>query len=98
MCLEGLAPAFLALTLSDTATGHPAVGRLITFTVGTTTVCTATTGSNGTATCHGPWPVLLALLALHYTASFAGTPRPGTGQRARTAHPDQLTHRVPNRA
>jgi hypothetical protein len=72
----------LSATLTDTVTGQPAAGQAITFTVGTLTVCTATTSATGTATCGGPCPVLLALLALHYTAAFAGTPSlaPATAQ------------------
>jgi hypothetical protein len=33
-----------------------------------------TTGSNGTATCRGPFAVLAARLAGRYTATYAGTP------------------------
>jgi hypothetical protein len=64
----------LSATLTDTTTGHPAAGHVITFTVGDHTICHATTDSTGTATCSGPCPVLAALLNLHYTAAFAGTP------------------------
>src|SRR5262249_19357016 len=64
----------LSATLTDTTTGHPAAGQTITFTVGSATVCSATTNSSGTATCSGLVPVLLALLTLHYNATFAGTP------------------------
>jgi IPT/TIG domain len=72
----------LSATLTDTVSGQPAAGQAISFTVGTLTVCTATTSASGTATCGGPCPVLLALLALHYTAAFAGTPSlaPATAQ------------------
>ncbi|WP_218150855.1 hypothetical protein [Actinokineospora terrae] len=60
-------------TETGTITGHPVPGQTITFTVGSTTVCTAATNASGVATCHGPCPVLVALLAGHYTATFAGS-------------------------
>jgi hypothetical protein len=72
----------LSATLTDTVTGQRVAGQLITFTVGGRTVCTAVTGSRGWAVCRGRDAVLQALLAGHYTASFAGTPmlQPATAQ------------------
>jgi hypothetical protein len=64
----------LSATLTDTTTQQPVPGRAITFSIGTTTLCTATTNTHGTATCSGVVSVLVALLALHYDATFAGSP------------------------
>lgn len=64
----------LSATLTDTTTGKPVPGATITFKVGTTTVCTATTNAAGTATCTGACPVLTVLLNLGYTATYSGTP------------------------
>ncbi|MFH8725080.1 IPT/TIG domain-containing protein [Streptomyces termitum] len=64
----------LSATLTDTTTGRPVPGQNVAFTIGSTTVCTATTNSAGTAECTGVVPVLTALLALHCNAAFTGTP------------------------
>ncbi|MFJ6252484.1 MULTISPECIES: IPT/TIG domain-containing protein [unclassified Streptomyces] len=64
----------LSATLTDITTGKPVPGAPIKFTVGTTTVCTATTNAAGTATCTGPCPVTAVLLNLGYTATYAGSP------------------------
>ncbi|MFF0431765.1 IPT/TIG domain-containing protein [Streptomyces sp. NPDC004327] len=64
----------LSATLTDTTTGRPVPGQNVVFTVGSTTVCSGTTDVAGTAECAGVVPVLTALLALHYNATFAGTP------------------------
>ncbi len=61
-------------TLTDALTGKPVPGQAITFTVGSHTVCTATTDANGTASCSGLSPLATILLAGSYTATFAGTP------------------------
>ncbi|MFI9787673.1 IPT/TIG domain-containing protein [Kitasatospora sp. NPDC051984] len=44
----------LSATLTDTTTGRPVPGAAVTFKIGTTTVCTATTNAAGIATCAGP--------------------------------------------
>lgn len=65
--------------------GTPAVGlggELITFKAGATTVCTAVTASDGTATCTmSPVNTLLVILNLGVTASYAGSPlwQPASG-------------------
>nr|WP_223243502.1 YncE family protein [Streptomyces sp. CBMA123] len=64
----------LSATLTDTITGKPVPGAAITFKVGSTTVCTATTNAAGTATCTGPCPVVTVLLNLGYTATYSGSP------------------------
>ncbi|MFD8478679.1 IPT/TIG domain-containing protein [Kitasatospora sp. NPDC059673] len=61
-------------TLTDTTTGKPVPGQTITFTVGTHTVCTATTNAQGVASCAGLCPLTAILLSGSYTATFAGTP------------------------
>ena len=51
----------------------PAAGRRIVFSAGSTPLCTATTGSDGTATCaFGLDGVLRSLLSLGYAARFDG--------------------------
>ena len=64
----------LSATLTDTTTRQPVPGRSITFSIGTTTLCTSMTNSHGIATCSGVVSVLVALLALHYDAAFVGSP------------------------
>ncbi|MEU9048669.1 MULTISPECIES: IPT/TIG domain-containing protein [unclassified Kitasatospora] len=64
----------LSATLTDTTTGKPVPGATVTFKVGSTTVCTATTDAAGTATCTGPCPVVTVLLNLGYTATYNGSP------------------------
>ena len=57
-----------------TSGGSPLAGRLISFSVGGLHLCSAITGTNGTATCSiVPITAELAvLLSNHYNASFAG--------------------------
>ncbi|MFF6842335.1 IPT/TIG domain-containing protein [Streptomyces tanashiensis] len=64
----------LSATLTDITTGKPISGATVKFTVGTTTVCSATTNPAGIATCTGPCPVIAVLLNLGYTASYNGAP------------------------
>ncbi len=48
-------------------------GKKITFRVGTSVICTATTAANGTAKCSGLVPLFQSVLALgRYTARFDG--------------------------
>jgi hypothetical protein len=63
----------LTATLTRTDTKAPLPGQTITFTVGTTKVCTATTASNGTAQCSDFLAFLYALFGGSYRADFAGT-------------------------
>lgn len=68
----------LSSTLTDGETGEPLAGREITFyatSILTTTraaICTATTGSDGIASCGGVSEELAAILGLGYEAEFAG--------------------------
>ena len=56
-----------------TSAGSPLAGKQITFTVGSTTLCTATTNTKGVATCNLSLKNELKVLAANsYTASFAG--------------------------
>jgi hypothetical protein len=74
-----------------TTAGTPLAGQTITFTTGTgsskVTICTATTRSNGVASCTYPYniPITIALaLNKTFTATYAGTssylPMSATGQ------------------
>jgi hypothetical protein len=60
----------LSATLTDSA--GPVAGQTIVFTAGSTGLCTATTNANGTATCNATVSVLSIVLALGYTATYAG--------------------------
>jgi hypothetical protein len=56
-----------------TSAGSPVAGQQITFTIGTTTLCTASTHSNGVAYCTlSLWNELRVLFANGYKASFVG--------------------------
>jgi len=53
--------------------GAPVVGRLVSFSIGGTTLCAATTGVNGAASCRPSFAGEVAvLLANRYTANFSG--------------------------
>jgi hypothetical protein len=58
-------------TLKD-AKGAPLAGQRISFRAGSTAICDAVTGANGTATCSGVASVVQVALASGYTATFAG--------------------------
>lgn len=68
----------LAATLSEPATGLPIAGRSVSFyatdptTSTRTLLCTATTGSDGVATCSGLDKEVAAVLGLGYEVEFAG--------------------------
>jgi hypothetical protein len=67
----GLPLGLLRITLLDDH-GQPVAGEPIDFTVGGKPVCTATTGSDGVASCNAR-PLLLELVLFNgYSASFAG--------------------------
>jgi hypothetical protein len=56
-----------------TSTGAPVAGKPLTFTIGNTTLCTATTDATGTATCaSGIITGIQSLLNLGYKVGFAG--------------------------
>jgi IPT/TIG domain len=88
-----------------TSGGKPVVGRPIVFSVGTTHLCSATTGATGTASCTLTVQGEVAVLrANRYTASFAGdssflgssasTPAIefGSGKPGHGHHADTNTH------
>lgn len=64
-----------ALNATQSSAAEPAAGHVITFKAGSTVICTAVTGANGTASCNGLASVLSIVLADGYSASFAGTSR-----------------------
>jgi hypothetical protein len=67
----GLPIGLLQVTLRD-GHGQPVAGEPVVFTVGNKTACTATTGSDGVASCNAR-PLLLDLVLNNgYTATFAG--------------------------
>ena len=63
----------LSATLTAGSSATPLVGQPVTFTVGTSVVCTAKTDTKGTATCSGSLSSILGtILNLGYNASYAG--------------------------
>lgn len=59
--------------LTNANTGEPLSGKALRFSVSGKTICNATTGSNGNATCKFPLTVFVsALLAGHYQVSYTG--------------------------
>lgn len=60
----------LRITLSSV--GGPIAGAPITFTIGSATICTTTTGADGVATCDARGQVVQLLLFNGYKATFAG--------------------------
>jgi hypothetical protein len=68
-----LSLTIVSATLTRTDTNAPLAGQRITFKAGSTTICTATTNSGGTASCSGLGALLAITLNGGYTASFAGT-------------------------
>ena len=73
-----------------TSSGAPLAGRAVTFTIGTTTLCTATTNAQGKAVCaSGVLTGIQALLSGGYTVSFPGDndylPSSGKGSIATVA-------------
>jgi hypothetical protein len=63
----------VSATLTRTDTGAALAGQTITFTTGSTKICTATTNSSGTASCSGAAATLAIMLNGGYTATYAGT-------------------------
>jgi hypothetical protein len=71
--LSGLKLYLFALGATLTGPGGtPLSGQTITFTAGATKLCTATTGTDGTASCNASASVLWIVLSGGYRASFAG--------------------------
>jgi hypothetical protein len=70
--LSGLSLYLFNLSATLTDGGGPVAGQQITFTSGSTQLCTATTDAEGTASCSATMSLLSIVLSLGYTASFAG--------------------------
>lgn len=64
----------LTATLTDLDTGLPIAGQPITFTTGSTTLCTSTTDAHGVAVCDALLALPLIILNGGYTVSYAGSP------------------------
>jgi len=64
----------LEARLTTLAGGAPIAGQTIQFSAGGSAVCTGVTDGNGVARCTGIVPLLRAILALSYQASYGGTP------------------------
>ncbi|MFF4645877.1 IPT/TIG domain-containing protein [Streptomyces sp. NPDC001389] len=77
----------LTATLTDLDTGQPIPGQPITFTTGSTLLCTSTTDASGVATCSALIALPLIILNGGYTATYPGSP---TVQSA-TAHGALIT-------
>lgn len=61
-------------TLTRTSNGKPIAGQTVTFSAGSTTLCSAKTNASGVAACTSPIKRLQALVSLRgYTARFDGT-------------------------
>jgi hypothetical protein len=59
--------------LTDSATNAPVPGKVVVMRAGATELCSATTGADGQASCAAPLNlILVAILNLRYTATFAG--------------------------
>jgi hypothetical protein len=67
----GLPLGLLKVTLRDDQ-GQPLAGEPVEFTIGSKSVCTATTGVDGVATCNARLLLLDLILHNGYTATFAG--------------------------
>ncbi|MFJ9469881.1 hypothetical protein [Streptomyces caniferus] len=69
----------LTATLTDLDTGQP-----VTFTTGSTTLCTSLTNAQGVATCPATLALPLIILNGGYTATYAGGPnyQPATAHGA----------------
>jgi hypothetical protein len=66
-------PSGISATLTDSDTGEPLSGQTLVFTAGGSQLCTATTNTNGTASCKTLGALLGALLHLGYTATYSGS-------------------------
>jgi DNA-binding beta-propeller fold protein YncE len=71
--LAGLNLYLFNLTATLTGPSGPISGQTISFSAGSTAVCSAVTGANGTASCSGLAQALSILGAGGYTATFAGS-------------------------
>ncbi|MDH6145635.1 hypothetical protein P3T35_007692 [Kitasatospora sp. GP30] len=74
----------LTATLTDLDTGQPMPGQPITFTTGSTPLCTSTTDANGIATCNALLAPPLIILNGGYTATYPESPnsQPATAHGA----------------
>ncbi|GES34583.1 IPT/TIG domain-containing protein [Streptomyces angustmyceticus] len=77
----------LTATLTDLDTGQPLAGQPITFTTGSTTLCTSTTNAQGVATCPAILALPLIILNGGYTATYAGS----ANNQPATAHGAVIT-------
>lgn len=62
----------LTATLTDLDTGQPVPGQAVTFTTGSTQLCTSTTNAQGVAVCSALLALPLIILNGGYTATYAG--------------------------
>jgi hypothetical protein len=62
----------LSATLTNKTSHAPISGATVAFSAGGTTICTAPTDANGTATCNGSASSLSIILGLGYKATYAG--------------------------
>ncbi|MFE3887214.1 IPT/TIG domain-containing protein [Streptomyces lydicus] len=77
----------LTATLTDLDTGAPLAGQSITFTTGSTTLCTVVTNAQGVATCPAVLALPLIILNGGYTATYAGN----SNHQPATAHGAVIT-------
>jgi hypothetical protein len=71
--LDGLKLYLLTLNATLTDAAGPVAGQMVVFTAGSTTICSAMTAANGTATCSGLASILSIALGAGYTATYAGS-------------------------
>ena len=79
--LPGTSGLRLSARLSVTSTGAPVAGQSVSMAVDGTTVCTATTATDGLAACTAPLTYLLGVTLHGYTATYVGSAdyQPATG-------------------
>jgi len=79
--LPGTSGLRLSARLAVTSTGTPIAGQPVAMRVNGTTACTATTATDGLATCIAPLIYLLGVTLHGYTATYPGSPdyQPATG-------------------
>jgi len=79
--LPGTSGLRLSARLAVTSTDAPIAGQPVAMRVNGTTACTATTSTDGVATCTAPLIYLLGVTLHGYTATYPGSPdyQPATG-------------------
>ncbi|MFD6225403.1 IPT/TIG domain-containing protein [Streptomyces sp. NPDC060232] len=77
----------LTATLTDLDTGQPLAGQPVTFTTGSTTLCTSVTDAQGVAVCPATLALPLIILNGGYTATYAGN----ASHQPATAHGAVIT-------